>query len=174
MSPTDGNNTHLHRLDADFWRMAAEVNVRLGIEGLTDALAVFVRESRKRLDGVPITNTSMVRRESDPSWVKGLPVALHPSIRCWRREGSDSSDLELLTKEYVRCKQSWQGGNEWRRDYVWVQDTEAGDGSPLGGRMVGQVQAIITIVDDSRYDSKGALVQYTGVLIDLLRLRDNG
>ena len=100
-------------------------------------------------------------------------VALHPSIRCWRRKGSDSNDLELLTKEYVRCKQSWQKGKEWRRDYVWVQDIEADNGSPLSRRKVGQVQAIVTVVGDSRRDSKGAPVQYTGVFINLLRLKNN-
>jgi hypothetical protein len=171
---TNSNNICLRGFNVDFWRTAAEVAVRLEIKDFIDALAVFVRESRKRLDGVPITNASVVRRESDSSWVEGMLVALHPSIRCWRRKGSDSNDLELLTKEYVRCKQSWQKGKEWRRDYVWVQDIEADDGSPLSGRKVGQVQAIVTVVDDSRRDSKGAPVQYTGVFINLLRLKNNG
>src|SRR5580692_6023507 len=171
---TNSNNICLRGFNVDFWRTAAEVAVRLEIKDFIDALAVFVRESRKRLDGVPITNASVVRRVSDSSWVEGMLVALHSSIRCWRRKGSDSNDLELLTKEYVRCKQSWQKGKEWRRDYVWVQDIEADDGSPLSGRKVGQVQAIVTVVDDSRRDSKGAPVQYTGVFVDLLRLRNNG
>ena len=171
---TNSKNICLRGFNVDFWRTAAEVAVRLEIKDFIDALAVFVRESRKRLDGVPITNASVVRRESDSSWVEGMLVALHPSIRCWRRKGSDSNDLELLTKEYVRCKQSWQKGKEWHRDYVWVQDIEADDGSPLSGRKVGQVQAIVTVVDDSRRDSKGAPVQYTGVFVDLLRLRNNG
>jgi hypothetical protein len=68
----------------------------------------------------------------------------------------------------------WQRGKEWRRDYVWVQGTEADNGSPLSGRKIGQIQAIITVIDNSRHDNKGALVQYTGVFIDLLRLRNNG
>jgi hypothetical protein len=174
ISHTNRNNAHLHGLDTDFWRTAGELAIQLGIEGFIDALAVFVRESRKRLDKVPTMNTSTLRRESDPSWVEGLPVALHPSIRCWRRKGNDSKDLELLTKEYVRCKQSWQSGKDWRRDYVWVQDTEMGNGSPLDGRKVGQVQAIITIIDNLQHDSKDAPVQYTGVLVELLRFRDNG
>jgi hypothetical protein len=171
---TNSNNICLRGFNTDFWRTAAEVAARLEIKDFIDALAVFVRESRKRLDGVPITNASIVRRESDSSWVEGMLVALHPSIRCWRRKGSDSNDLELLTKEYVRCKQSWQKGKEWRHDYVWVQDIEADDGSPLSGRKVGQVQAIVTVVDDSRRDSKGAPIQYTGVFINLLRLKNNG
>ena len=80
--------------------------IQLEIKDFLDALAVFVRESRKRFDGVPIMNASTVRRESDSSWGEGMLVALHPSIRCWRQKGSDSCNLELLTKEYVRCKQS--------------------------------------------------------------------
>jgi hypothetical protein len=104
---TKSNNSYLRGFNTDFWRTAAEVAVRLKIKDFIDALAVFVRESRKRLDGVPITNALIVWRESDSSWVEGMLVALHPSIRCWRRKGSDSNDLELLTKEYVRCKQSW-------------------------------------------------------------------
>ena len=35
------------------------------------------------------------------------------------------------------------------------------------------MQAIVTVVDDSQRDSKGAPVQYTGALINLLRLRNN-
>ena len=69
-----------HGLDPNFCRLAAEVAMRLDIEGFIDVLAVFVREYRNRFDGVPITNTSIVRRESDSSWVEGLPVTLHPSI----------------------------------------------------------------------------------------------
>jgi hypothetical protein len=174
ISHTNSYNIRLHGFDADFWRTATEVAIQLEIKDFIDALAVFVRESRKRFDGVSITNASIVRRESDSSWVEGMLVALHTSIRCWRRKGNDSNNLELLTKEYVHCKQSWQRGKEWHRDHIWVQDTKAGDSSPLGGRKVGQVQAIITVVDNSRHDSKGAPVQYTGVFIDQIYLRNNG
>ena len=72
--------------------------VWLEIKDFIDALAVFVRESRKQLDGVSITNALIVQRESDSSWVEGMLVAVYPSIRCWRQKGSDSNDLELLTK----------------------------------------------------------------------------
>jgi hypothetical protein len=162
-----------HGLDPNFCRSAAEVAMRLDIEGFIDALAVFVRECRNQFDGVPITNTSIVRRESDSSWVEGLPVTLHPSIRCWRRKGDDSNDLEMLTKEYVRCKEGWQAGKEWRRDYVWVQDTQT-DGSLLGGKRVGQLQAIVTVIDHQRHNTNGTPVQHTGALINLLRLRHGG
>ena len=115
----------------------------------------------------------MDRRETDPSWVQEYAMALYPSIRCWRCRGNDSNDLEILSKEYVRCQEGWQAGKEWRRDYVWVQDTEA-DGSLLDGRKVGQLQAIVTIIDHQRRDTNGTAVQYTGVLIDILRFRYHG
>jgi hypothetical protein len=92
--------------------------MQLRIEGFIDALAVFVRESRKQLNKVSIMNTSIVQRESDPSWVEGLPVILHPSIPCWHQKRDNSKDLELLTKEYVHYKQFWQSGKDWRWDYM--------------------------------------------------------
>jgi hypothetical protein len=171
---TQRKKLRLRGLNTHFWRTATEMASWINVEGFIDALAVFVRESRNRLDNVPVTNASIVRRESDSSWVQDFPVALHPSIRCWRRKGNNSNDLEMLTTEYVRCKPTWQGGKEWRRDYVWVQDSEAGDMSMLDGRRVGQVKAIVTVIDDSRHDSKGAPVYYTGAFIELLRLKRNG
>ena len=77
---TNSNNICLHSFNTDFWRTAAEVAIRFEINNFIDALAVFVRESRKQLDGVPIINTSIVQREPDSSWVKDMLVALHPSI----------------------------------------------------------------------------------------------
>jgi hypothetical protein len=66
---TNSYNICLQGFDADFWRTAPEVVIQLEIKDFIDALAVFVRESRKRFDGVPIMNASAVRRESDLSWV---------------------------------------------------------------------------------------------------------
>ena len=79
---TNSNNICLRSFNADFWRTAAEVAVRLELKDFIDALAVFFRESRKQLDGVLITNALIVQRESDSSWVEDMLVALHPSIRC--------------------------------------------------------------------------------------------
>jgi len=106
------------------------------IDGFIDALAVFVRESRNQIDNIQVTNTSIDRRESDPSWVNEFAIALHSSIRCWHRKGNDSNDLEILSKEYIYCKKRWQAGKKWRRDYVWVQDTKT-DRSLLDGKRVG-------------------------------------
>ena len=67
-------------IDLDFCRTAAEVALRLDIKGFINALVVFVRECRNRFDEVPVTNASVVRRESNSLWVEGLPVTLYPSI----------------------------------------------------------------------------------------------
>jgi hypothetical protein len=115
----------------------------------------------------------MDRRETDPSWVKGFAIALYPSIKCWCHKGNNSNNLEMLTKEYVRCQKEWQAGKEWRRDYVWVQNTEI-DRSLLGGKRVSQLQAIMTIIDHERHDTNGIAVQYTGALIDLLLFKHYG
>src|SRR5277367_6246025 len=55
-----GLNTH-------FWRTATEMAHWINVEGFIDALAVFVRESRNRLANLAVTNTSIVRKESNPS-----------------------------------------------------------------------------------------------------------
>ncbi len=69
-------------LNLYFWQTAAEIASLIDVECFVDTLAVFVRESQNRLDKIPITNASIVHRESDPSWVQDFPVALHPSLRC--------------------------------------------------------------------------------------------
>ena len=79
----------------------------------------------------------------------------------------------MLSKEYVRCKEGWQAGKEWCQDYVWVQDTKT-DGSLLSGKRVGQLQAIVTVIDHQPHDTNGTAVQYTAGLINLLRFRHNG
>jgi hypothetical protein len=79
----------------------------------------------------------------------------------------------MLSKEYVRYKEEWQAGKEWRQNYVWVQDTKT-NRSLLGGKRVGQLQVIITVIDHQWHDTNCTAVQYTRALIDLLRFRYNG
>lgn len=164
----------LHSLNLHFWQTITKIACQIKIEGFINALAMFVRECRNQLANIIVTNTSIDRRESDPSWVANLPVALHSSIRCWRRKGNDVSDLELLTPEHVRCSPAWQGRTEWRRDYVWVQEYDPSGNSALDGKRVGQIQAIVSVIDDSRRDGKGIPVRYTGAFVELLRLRNGG
>ena len=79
----------------------------------------------------------------------------------------------MLAPEYVHCKPCWQLGEQWHQDYVWIQENEACN-NMLDGRQVGQIQAIITVIDDLWHDDKGATVQYMAAFIELLRLRDKG
>jgi hypothetical protein len=66
---------------------------------------VFVRESHNRIDNIQVTNTSIDHRETDLLWVNKLAIALYPSIWCWYHKGNDSNNLNLLSKEYIHCKE---------------------------------------------------------------------
>ena len=52
------------------------------VDDFVDALAVFVRESCKRLANIAAINTSIDHRESNSLWAVDLLVALHPSLQC--------------------------------------------------------------------------------------------
>ena len=161
-------------LNTKFWRAASEMTTLIEVDDFVDALAVFVRESRKRLANIAATNASIDLRESDSSWAADLPVALHPSLRCWRRQGKDSNDLEQLTTELVRCSPAWRNSTEWRRDYVWVQEHSSSGDSALEGRRVGQIQAIVSVLDYATRNANGTPARYTGAFIDLLHLKNSG
>src|SRR5438045_5411801 len=75
----------------------------------------------------------------------------------------------MLIPEYVHCKPCWQLGEGWHWDYVWIQENEACD-NMLDGRQVGQIQAIITVIDDLQHDDKGVTVQYTGASLNYCAL----
>ncbi len=60
----------------------------------------------------------------------------------------------MLTPEYIYCKPCWQHRKEWHQDYVWIQENEACD-NMLDGRQVGQLCAIIMVIDGSQLDDKG-------------------
>jgi hypothetical protein len=45
--------------------------------------------------------------------------------------------------------------------------------SILDSRQVGQVKAIVTVIDDLQHDSKGTPVYYTGAFIELLYFKHN-
>ena len=44
----------------------------------------------------------------------------------------------------------------------------------MEGKMVGQLQLILTVVDSGRRDGSGNYVKYTGALVELLRFRNSG
>ena len=162
------------------WREAFRVADVLHLHNFLDALAVFIRESRYKLEGVRTSNANLYRRETDSSWAGSHLISIHKGIKCWIRDGKDSSDLEALKSEIIRCAPSWMRSRNWRRDYVWVQENSAGEchgtgnSRALEGRLIGHVQLIVSIVDHARRDSRGKHPMYSGVLLDLLRPRNNG
>ena len=81
----------------------------------------------------------------------------------------------------VCCSPNWQGKpSDWRRDCIFVQEHEKSSAgcqrgpSVMEGKMVGQLQLILTVVDSGRRDGSGNYVKYTGALVELLRFRNSG
>lgn len=92
-------------LDTKYCRPAASVArvLNLDISDLIDALAVFVRESRKKWDGASGSIEDWRRREIDPSWAEDVFISVHPSLTCWVHDGKNGQNLGQLVKETVRC-----------------------------------------------------------------------
>ena len=157
------------------WRRAYQVENETGLSGFIEALAVFLRENRNKQDKASTTNTQMDRREEDSSEVGLYFVCIHNSVQCWKRDGKN---LDSMAKEFIRCAYNWQSQGEWRRDHVWVQEytqtATSGQIYPLSGMLPGKAQLIITVIDKERLNSQGRWLRYTGVLVDLLRLKDMG
>jgi hypothetical protein len=151
------------------WRTAGDLSEFITVDGFLRALAVFVAENRAALSGVRLSNTSLDRRIDDCPSITDFPVCLHPSLHCWYRDGKDSQDLEKLVQSTVRCTPQWYGGQEWRRDHVWVQEYNSADNRPWEGRLVGKLLTTITVID---YTGTGE--RYTGALVEVLRYRNQG
>ena len=82
--------------------------------------------------------------------------------------------MDELVREKVRCKPGWQNKpGYWRRDYVWVQEhaneSDEYSRSSINGKLVSQVQVVITIQDLDRRTMQNGPVTYCGALIKLLR-----
>jgi hypothetical protein len=53
------------------------------------------------LAGVRLTDAMLDWREADLTWVNKFPVALHPSLHCWRPEEKNSLEINALSKEII-------------------------------------------------------------------------
>lgn len=179
---SEAQNLRLMRLGTAKWRHAMTMGHHLRIPGFIDALAVFVREERRRLDGIRSGDAEMERCELDPAWVNKYPVCIHPSINCWKDGPPQLSDLEPRVKEKLRCSPAWLGRpGVWRRDCVWVQEFDPSQftfdrrrAPSLEGRLPAELQVVITVLDRGRLDTYNQPMRYTGALVDLFRLRDQG
>ena len=118
----------------------------------------------------------MDRKEKDPLQVKRLLVKIYLSICCQKRDGKNATDLKGQISEVVHYILNWQCFNQWRCNYIQVQEYMDNGNRirkgrmPLGGRLIGQFQLIVTILDIKRLDKYGVYIQYTRAIVELLQL----
>lgn len=178
--PTQSERQQVERtgLNAKQWCSASTLTAALNIPGLLDALAVFVRDCRKAVDGISITDNDLDRRAKDLSEIGSYHVSVHGSLKCWKRDGKDVHDLEGLISERVYCSPNWQNrAGTWRRDCVLVQERpneNTGSMNMLNGRLAGQLQINLSVADPLRQDHRGKPIQYTGALVDLYKPLNQG
>lgn len=100
---------------------SADLDQILKIDGLQGALAVFIRESRKKRDGVESSARKMYQRETDNSRVRDYVLQIHSSMTCCKPDGKDPTDMDRMVQEKVRCSLNWQQqAGEWRKDCLVV------------------------------------------------------
>lgn len=177
----DATSLMLKRLPSKQWRFARQVEAYTGIEDLIDALAVFIRERRRRHElGNVAPAHEEDRREPDPSWVRDYPLKIHPSLECFKVDGKDVSDPTRRVPERIRCQPDWRSSKKWRRDYVWVQEysTEntAREDVPeyVKGKLIGQVMLLVTVRDMAHRKCNGKYPEYHAALLSTFRLRHGG
>lgn len=173
-----------YKLKLNCWRRAKDVQSVVQIPDFIDALAVFVRESRKKFDGHMPVGDETDRREPSATWVEDYYISLHGSISCWERDGKDSNSTDTLVERHARCSPAWRGiPNNWRRDCVWVQEHLPGQmasnhaNEPLEihqTRRLGKLQLIVAVLEPTRQGRQGKPLKYTGALIELFRWRLGG
>lgn len=165
------------RQGAPYWRYAATVAGHLQLPCFLDALAAFVREERRRHLRIRTTNLSVNQKESDSTFINHFLVCIHPSLSCWKVDRDDGMNTNYRTKEFVRCRPwQFQGQGRWRRDCVWVQEYPQTSDQirPLQGRLPGQLLVIISIIDPSPGVPNDIPCVYSGALIDVYTLRNQG
>ena len=172
------NTMKRYGLNTRTWRPATTIAAMdFDSRDFIDALAVFVRENRKKRDGVTRSSASAIRRERVPGWVGDSYISIHESVACWVPDGKDGNNTERLTKTTVRCAPNWRKSGKWRRDHVWIQNDPANDGqaekaNEEAGREIGQLMLIISVADTERPLGHGRPAIYTGAFIERLRWRN--
>ena len=99
----------LYKLKSSCWRQVGSVNDALNLSDFIDALAVFVRESRCKIDGNIDDEQTMDCRESDPSWILTYCMSIHSSIICWERDGKNNQHVDRLVERHAICAPAWRG-----------------------------------------------------------------
>lgn len=159
-----------------------------GMPDLISVLTAFVRDQTAvhTLSNSTVTSiassTAMVDAELF-EWMENAVIQVHPSMRCWQREGKHPTDTEFATRQLVRCR-PWGPAKQWRKDFVIA--TEFGDrarptahpsdsSQRLHGKTVGRVELIFTVWPGRRLDPLTRLpVTFTGAVLDRLSMVNLG
>lgn len=147
------------------------------ISDFVDVLAVFIRQQRSAEEEVDRTDFG---REKDSSWAATYLIKVHGSVTAWKRTGKNDGDIDRLEKDRIICVPDWQNERFWRRDYVWIQKyppeekNRRGRAFPWEGRMVGQLQLLFTVQDESQRNAREDHPYYTRAMVELFQWKDHG
>jgi hypothetical protein len=183
---TDASRTRLEELGLSqrSWRLVVDIASRFNIDGLIEAIAIFVQEHRAKRgqtdDGV-ITHHGRVHKDY-LSRVARLPMQLHSSLSCYKLDGKDTRDPNKRTKETIRCSEDWRKTGSPRYDFVWVQeygclDNSTSEVQEIQGRMIGKSIMFITVMDvevECGQVLGGEAPRYYGAVLNMMRLRNKG
>ena len=160
-------------INPNLWRRACEIQTRLGINEFVIKLASFVRECRKRVDGIQATDSDVERLERDAAWAQDLPVGIHHSMICYIRRGKDSRDLNRPYKVRARCNPVWMRTTAPRRDQVLVREYE-NELNGMKGTRAARLELLVSVQDLQRIDENGRYRVYHGALLELFRPCNGG
>jgi hypothetical protein len=165
-------------LNSRNWCLIHELATGINAFDLIPALTAFVREKRRAATEISSDVREKFRREKDATWINDYYVSIHESLTCWVRSEHDYLNMKKLNEEKVRCKSRWQNktGN-WRRDFVWIQEDvesiDEVDCSAFRGRIIGQLQLIVTIIDSQRVDEHHKSIRYCEAFVNVMKSRNN-
>jgi hypothetical protein len=158
------------------WCWIHELVVATNELDLISILTAFVREKRRATNETSIRDSNKYRRDKDSTWTNKLYVSVHAFLTCWVRNENDSLNLNKLIEEKVRCKSQWQNkDDEWRRDFVWVQEEvviESDSSNFFQSKFIEQLQIIMIIIDLEQLDSNHRSMRYYEVFLNIWKSRN--
>ena len=145
------------------------------------ALAMFIQHKCTKLDKKITSNIELDYLVDRLDWVKSYLVQLHLLLKCQRRTGKEYQDTKLLESKYLRYTPQWRG-EESQKDYCQVQEFLPTDLSnenplpnPLNGQQIGQLQALVTVVDiRCRLRGSKEHPTYCYIFVDTMLIKNQG
>ena len=98
-----------NKLNAKKWRIVQTTTAMLNLnfENFRNALAVFVRENRKR-STTSRKRFSNIRRDMSSNWVNSYYIVIFESVHCWASNEKDDDNNEKSVKHYVKSARNWR------------------------------------------------------------------